>query len=315
MDLTDYRRTDIGWLDRMNPQPHVAGGAPARGGWIEAERVIHDHELVLFDGATFALRAGGRTLVLEGPAFAIVPPGQPHASWNATERPGFRRWVHFDWDWRGAPPSRLFTYLPGHVDRGSLRAAPAWLPGGILHGVLANAASVQGLHARLCGLLAGGPGDCARARAVLLDLLLELFLPPPLGARAVPTPGLADRARALLAAEALKPIARGRRLAEVLRATGCSYEHVCRVFRREGGMTPHAYVMRLRVERAKVLLQEGRSSVRAVAAAVGFGSHAHFSSVFREQTGCTPSAFAARTTGDAGAASPGGSVRAASLVP
>lgn len=291
--MARYDRTDLEWLARANPQPHVAGGMPAPAGWLEAERVIYDHELVLFDGASFGVRVAGSGLSLAAPAFAIVPPGCRHVSWNDGQRAGYRRWVHFDWAFAGPQQSQLFTYHPNQVRVAEIRLAPRWVPDGVLHGTLPDPALACDLHTRLCGLLAGGQADRLRAGPVLLDLLLALFLPTAVGPPATPPPALAERVRGILAAEASKPIRHMARIADVLRETGNSYEHVCRVFRRHGGISPHAYVMRLRIERAKLLLRDGRISVRAVAAAAGFDNPAHFSRVFRQRTGRTPSAYRA----------------------
>lgn len=289
--MTCHNGNDIEWLARINPQPHVAGGMPAPRGWLEAERVIYDHELVLFDGESFGLHVAGAELSLAAPAFVIVPPGLRHVSWNAGLQAGHRRWVHFDWSYAGPRQPGLFTFLPGHVRAADFRPAPEWVPRGIIQGPVRNPVSACNLHTRLCGLLAGGREDRLRAGPVLHELLLALLLPGATSSPAVPPAALAERVRGLLAAEAAKPIRHMVRLADLLRGTGYSYEHACRVFRRHGGLSPHVYIMRLRIERAKMLLRDGRTSVRAAAAAAGFDNPAHFSRVFRRHTGGTPTAY------------------------
>jgi transcriptional regulator GlxA family with amidase domain len=51
------------------------------------------------------------------------------------------------------------------------------------------------------------------------------------------------------------------------------------------GQTPHRFLVQLRLERAKNLLQQCRGSLIEVAASCGFSSHAHMTQVFRRELG------------------------------
>ena len=85
-----------------------------------------------------------------------------------------------------------------------------------------------------------------------------------------------------------------RRMHEPLRvgdlaAAACMSEPTFyRTFRSEFGITPVAYLTRLRVDRARQLLADPGRSVTDVAASVGFGSVSHFIRVYREHVGRTP---------------------------
>ena len=59
-------------------------------------------------------------------------------------------------------------------------------------------------------------------------------------------------------------------------------------FRAATGMRPHEFVMRLRVNRAKSLLEETGNTIVDVAGLVGFHTQAHFTAVFRRLTGIPP---------------------------
>jgi len=65
-----------------------------------------------------------------------------------------------------------------------------------------------------------------------------------------------------------------------------------RWFRRVFGTTPHAYLMAVRLERARTLLAAGMRSVDA-SAATGFADQAHFTRWFKRRYGVTPAAYAA----------------------
>jgi len=76
---------------------------------------------------------------------------------------------------------------------------------------------------------------------------------------------------------------------EVVRASGISRRQLELRFRRALGCTPHEYVCRARVDRAKQLLDHGgRMKMRQVAALCGFPSAERFRLIFRRATGSTP---------------------------
>jgi transcriptional regulator GlxA family with amidase domain len=70
--------------------------------------------------------------------------------------------------------------------------------------------------------------------------------------------------------------------------------HFLRMFRRAFGITPHRYLMRRRIERARELLSFSNASVTDVCFDVGFESHGSFSTLFRKITGDSPIAYRTR---------------------
>lgn len=71
-----------------------------------------------------------------------------------------------------------------------------------------------------------------------------------------------------------------------------SQEYLTRIFRAHMGMTPGKYLIQVRVEQAKLLLQQQDHSVAFVADACGFTNGNYFARVFRNQVGVTPSVYA-----------------------
>jgi AraC-like DNA-binding protein len=80
-------------------------------------------------------------------------------------------------------------------------------------------------------------------------------------------------------------------LTEVARAVRASPHHLVRVFRRNNGMTPMAYLRQVRAEYAKSLLLRGDLNISEVGQRVGYPVLQHFSRMFRMQTGTSPRAF------------------------
>lgn len=81
-------------------------------------------------------------------------------------------------------------------------------------------------------------------------------------------------------------------LAEIARLSGLARHHLIRAFRRETGLTPHAYLIDARVRRARDLLRRGERP-GDVAAATGFCDQAHLTRAFKARYALTPGAFRA----------------------
>lgn len=80
-------------------------------------------------------------------------------------------------------------------------------------------------------------------------------------------------------------------LTELAAVADLSPQHFAGAFRRSMNVTPHQYVLRQRVEKAKVMLVTPGASIADLAAALGFASQSHFTDVFRKIVGTTPSRF------------------------
>jgi AraC-like DNA-binding protein len=66
--------------------------------------------------------------------------------------------------------------------------------------------------------------------------------------------------------------------------------HFIRLFKKTYTKTPHQYLTSVRIERSKLLLQEGMS-IAEVCYTVGFDSVSSFTGLFKRTTGITPSAY------------------------
>jgi AraC-like DNA-binding protein len=93
-----------------------------------------------------------------------------------------------------------------------------------------------------------------------------------------------DDARSLLEARLAEPHS----LASLGGSAGMSPYHFARIFRELTGCPPHRYLLRMRLQRARRLLQDGWS-VTAACYEVGFANLSHFVRQFRRAYGRTPS--------------------------
>jgi AraC-like DNA-binding protein len=78
------------------------------------------------------------------------------------------------------------------------------------------------------------------------------------------------------------------------REAHASRAHFVRSFKKAFGETPHRYLLRRRIERAKELLRNTQLSVTEVSLAAGFRSLGSFSTAFSQLVGESPSAYARR---------------------
>ena len=80
-------------------------------------------------------------------------------------------------------------------------------------------------------------------------------------------------------------------LAQVAAATALSPYHFARRFKASLGLSPHQFMLRARVERAKTLLAERRHSLVEIGLATGFATQSHFTTAFRRLVGMTPKRY------------------------
>lgn len=77
-------------------------------------------------------------------------------------------------------------------------------------------------------------------------------------------------------------------LAEIAEVADLSQFHFARAFRKSTGLTPQNYLMKQRIERAKVLLAKNDLPIVEVSLRTGFKNQSHFTTLFRKFTKFTP---------------------------
>lgn len=133
----------------------------------------------------------------------------------------------------------------------------------------------------------------ARCERPLLDALLECierYLSPAHGApdahRRVQDAATFSSANAFLHQHLREPI----RLSSVAEHCGLSSYNLNRLFVRTVGVPPHAYLIQLRVNRARALLSQGQSVAEATYSC-GFSDQSHLNRLFKRVVGIPPGRF------------------------
>jgi len=139
-----------------------------------------------------------------------------------------------------------------------------------------------------CGFRVGRPPPPAYLETVGAAIAEHLRAHYPVGRRRRERHGLSEtrlaRALAVIERHLDTPLA----VNEIAAVVHLSAFHFARMFRRSMACSPHEYITRRRLEKAKQLLAGSDLSMRAIAHTVGYRTQAHFTRVFHEGTGTTP---------------------------
>lgn len=84
------------------------------------------------------------------------------------------------------------------------------------------------------------------------------------------------------------------RVTDLSRLASFSPWHFTKTFRQLFGISPQAYGVRVRLERARMLVGAGELSIREIAAACGFDNSCSFARAFHEHVGCSATAMRGR---------------------
>ena len=123
--------------------------------------------------------------------------------------------------------------------------------------------------------------DMHRALELLLDSVVQTALDSPVH-------GLAAWQARRVVDHVLANLEMPIRVEDLASVTRLSTSHFSRAFKLSFNVPPHAYIMALRLARARALMLESDEQMSQIAAACGFADQAHFSRAFRRKVGCAP---------------------------
>jgi len=151
------------------------------------------------------------------------------------------------------------------------------------------------LRALEAGLEAGLPGGRLFGESLLCALAVHLqrgyAVTPPSDVK--PGNGL-PRARLSRVIEYVEAnLDREIPLATLAETAGMSTHYFSELFKQSVHVSPHQYVLRRRIERARRLLGDPRVTVLEAAVRSGFSDQSHFTKIFRRIVGVTPTGYRA----------------------
>ena len=220
--------------------------------------------------------AGGRQLtrMLGEGNVSVLPGGQPHGS-----------------EWNREAEHLIFYLTPGFVERAARDLLRREKPPELVEDRTADDPLIRHLADALRAEMRRG---CTPERLYVESLanvlavhLLENYSA---GRRPLlePRGGLSRRVLARVTDFVCDNLQRDLTLSELAAVAGLSPHHFSRQFKRSTGLTPHRYVVKRRVERAREMLISGEASIPEVARGVGFFDQSHLARHTRRLLGVTP---------------------------
>ena len=280
------------WSD-LSVRMHRGGRVRCEPGWELSgawSRRLADFDLwFVWAGNGRMVTRGGPITLRPGVCLWMRPGGLYEASQDARERLGVT-FIHFDLvdDQGRAYPGASSLLGSGHGQ----------LPREV-HDLL-DVNYVDAVTRRILELRQEGPRGARDARRTGSELLKALLMdfdgsPGRTGDRAVAGTerhhrDLMRRAAATIAQSPSEAPA----VAQLARTAGYTPDHFTRVFKQQLGLTPQAYAVRARLERARQLLLESSLSIGQIAQGLGYRDVYFFSRQFKEKTGRTPSSYRAK---------------------
>lgn len=246
-----------------------------------------DHHLVLVQtGGRIRFlqsRGGRRDEAEQGPGSTMV---------SVMGQPGLWRW--------DSPVDVLHVWLPHHLVQ---RAAAET---GIVHPSRAELRDCFAVPSPVLRTMAGAmleelkqgvrPGGSLLVESIATAMAIQLLRDH--GANAAGQDRTAagrldDRRLQRVVAYMRENLGRRIELDDLAAVAGVSRFHLVRLFRTATGETPHRFLIRLRVERAALLLGSTELTIAGVADVCGFADQAHMTRQFRVAKGMPPGAFRA----------------------
>lgn len=214
------------------------------------------------------------------------------ASWT-TWAPGVSAWSPGDeqrFEWRGGG-NRQFLFLDGAMVEEILDGpVAARMSRRGLAEVNASPLAATLLRALVLDLQDGSPGGTLVGDSLIVALVAHLW--GSATARRVAS-GLSPAAFKRVLAHIEERLDTPVSLAELAELARMSVRHFCRAFRASMGCSPHQYLLRQRVERAKSLIARRDMALCDVAQAAGFADQSQLTRTFRKQVGITPAGYRA----------------------
>ncbi|GAB7081291.1 AraC family transcriptional regulator [Megalodesulfovibrio paquesii] len=239
------------------------------------DRHVHDgYALGVIERGALQFWYLGRKMTASAGQVNLVVPGEPHDG-HAADQEG---WAY-----------RMFYLAPEVVDTACGELSPRRLRPHFDAGVLddpALAAAVTGAHR-----IWASPQASALARQTVLLHVLTAWITRHAELRAT-LPRLGEERGAAIRALSLlrERYAEDLSLETLAAHAGLSPFHLVRVFKARYGLAPHAYLVQIRLARARRLL-ETSDRLADIAAATGFADQSHLTRLFKKRYGLTPGAL------------------------
>lgn len=280
----------INWLEKISPRFRILWHGSDPPGHIEPPRRLYDHELLTVTEGECSFKFARKIFRCSAGYYIIIPPDVLHCQVASAES-GFHGFAfHFDWTYIDhPPPSAHCVYHPKCMPPSLVRKTPAFVPRALFYGKINSSEPATEILNKIGNRwVSRSSFQHASCQALFLELLLAILMP--CSSTSAGT-NRQERLAREISSILNRTIPENHSVQELLKDTGYSYAHACRIFHRIYGISPLEYRHSLQIERAKQLLLNPRYNISQVANEIGFKSAQYFSHFFRQHTGTSPSDF------------------------
>jgi AraC-like DNA-binding protein len=279
------------YVSRINPVPGEKWSGARGPGWTEPNRWLYNHELVFFASGE------GRIITpeisfdcLPGDA-VIIPPSLLHCTIAGAK--GVERFCfHFDWEPGPAPIGKpwVFSTETERFDTEKCNKTPDWLPLKLPAKKRFPApAKTRAVMEEMMLCDSGEPSGALALKGLLTRVLSDFFSADArAGGGGARQPSVFLRAKEYFDRNFRDSETGAASAAASLRITP---NHLCKLFRRNLGVSPVDYLHSLRFSEARSLMTDGGRNISEAAYEAGFSDANYFSRLFRKKHGAPPSKF------------------------
>ncbi|MBD2847362.1 helix-turn-helix transcriptional regulator [Paenibacillus sp. IB182496] len=263
-------------INVREPLPFQWGGLfTADAQWSHADRVIGSWELMIGMEETAYMRVDDTNYALRRGDMLLIGPGERHGGYRISAPGVSFAWFHFD----PVEPLRPDAGEQGESETMLVLPRHAACPNPQRVAILAR----QLLHVASAGYRFKGAADY-----FLTTLVIELAEQLHDSARSPQGPAYDPQMLEWIRLHALD---RGISVARIAEQFRYNPDYLSRMFKRRHGEALHAYIHRLKLDKAKELLAQTPLGIKEIADRVGIGDDKQFMKWFKRLEGMTPTAY------------------------
>lgn len=288
-------------LQDINPYVRICVCTKTYPGWSLVNRIIYDHQLVLTSSGRGTVTIGRRSYNASRGDLFLIKPGLVHGFEPDDEAPFEMLVVHFDFFYerdRNFWPHKKFHLSGGETkedmpEKHLLRDIPVFEKNMVFPDYmrLRNYTAVEVLMRKLIDLYAANvPGKELSLKSYFLEVLYLIYseiIGGKTGGNIANGFEKIKNAFDFINKRYMDKI----KIEDLASMCNLSTNYFSKLFKQHTAYSPKEYIIRVRIERAKVLLSQSSLSVSEICEHVGFSDIHYFSFCFKKFEGLSPSQY------------------------